>query len=432
LSVDGSNSASALDATRKGPWRREIALIGGSVRAAAQSAQAAGLLVTGFDRFADQDTRHACHRHFLIEPFLDGPGSPSSLIESIAAIGRQMPLIPVGGLGGLDRLLARLPLMEPWPGQREAIAMIRQPEFLVELCRDSRFRVPQMMARSAANDIIDITLPRARRRWLCKNSGSSGGLGTSWYEPGSTRTLDDGEYLQQWVEGRLFGATLISNGAETLLLGVCRSRFTRKGRYPFVYCGSIGPIRVPEALQASLHELGSKLATRSGLRGLFNLDFVCGPDNQHWLLEVNPRWSGSSELIERHLRRKSSIESLLALAIESLDGSPLDRCLGDLAQMDSEDPLYDKRIVFARRDLTLDHDRLTRWLNENESLHDIPPPDRRIGRGEPVCTLITRCVSSRQQKEQASSENESSPMRRHRALIGHLSGAVKHPPASLP
>jgi predicted ATP-grasp superfamily ATP-dependent carboligase len=157
---------------------------------------------------------------------------------------------------------------------------------------------------------------------------------------------------------------------------------------------------------------------------MFNLDFLRGSGDRLWLLEVNARWSGSSELIERHLGRKTGINSLLALVLEALDGKPLDRCPRDLAQLDPLDPLYNKRIIFARRDMTLDSNDVRRSLNENETLHDVPPPGRLISRGEPVCTLITRCVRSGEPYGQEASENESSPMRRHRALIQQLSGAV--------
>ena len=398
---------------QKGPIR--VALIGASVRAAAESARLAGFEVTGLDQFGDEDTRSACQRYLSLDGEMLRRDDPASPIEnSIARIGNEMPLISVGGLSGSRRWLDSLPLLAPWPQQREAAEHVRVLDCLSAATAGTLFSIPAFSsaAVSSASDADFETDLDAGTRWLCKQLDSSGGLGTSWIGDGRTATRN--QVMQEWVSGRPFGATLLSNGSEVVLLGVCRSRFTRKGRFPFVYCGSLGPVSISPRVEQGLIELAQRISLVTGLRGLFNLDFVADPAGPLWLLEINPRWSGSSELIERHLRVRRPEISLFSLLMDGLNGCPLNRFVRDTPSVSGDGPVFFKRIVFARRPVRFDRDAIERQLRAGETLHDIPCTGRLIRRGEPVCTLIR--VLDGKQKD---------PMLRHRVLVDQLSGVVQ-------
>jgi predicted ATP-grasp superfamily ATP-dependent carboligase len=424
------------------PATRRLALYGASVRAAAQSAVRGGFAVTGIDRFGDLDALAACEQHLLLDdkPLgndgnLTAPaGLASSTEQAIGDIASSMPMIPVGGLlGEMARCITRLSL-GPWPGQREAADRARSLDCLRQITLGTAFKVPSYF-RLQRNSASTSDRPKrvGKSRWLRKSLDSSGGLGTCWayHVPSPTTAITDSQYLQRWVPGKSYGATLISNGNDVALMGVCRSRFTRIGRFPFLYSGSLGPIEIRPALRSQLEEIGSRLVANTGIRGLFNFDFIIGPASQCWLLEINPRWSGSSELIERHICRRQPEFSLMSAAVHSLSGGSLGGgSLGgfprELSARHADDPIYYKRVVFARADLEFDLAAVKSQLRANESLHDIPPDGRPIRRGEPVCTLITQWIPH----ERRAARQEESPMLRHRALVRLIGGSGGKPESS--
>jgi predicted ATP-grasp superfamily ATP-dependent carboligase len=207
----------------------------------------------------------------------------------------------------------------------------------------------------------------------------------------------------------------LSNGEEVRLLGICRSLFSRKGCFPFVYCGSFGPLIMTDDLRHDLEGIAHRIVSSTKLRGLFTIDYLQEPSGRLWLLEINPRWSGSSEVIERYLRHRQGDVSLMAWVLDALDGSPLalpTPC--DRRDLDDRFPVYLKRIVFARRDQRFNAARLRPILCEQDSLHDLPTSGRLVRRGEPVCTLITRL-----------SGEEQDPMRRHRVLVDQIAGSKR-------
>ena len=276
----------------KGPIR--VALIGASVRAAAESAKHGGFAVTGLDQFGDEDTRSACERYLALDGEIPRPDHPSSPIgDLIAGIGKEIPLVPVGGLAGSRRWLDALPLFAPWPQQREAVEKVRDLDCLRAVTDGTLFSIPTIASVDAsAARVSAASEAKARVSWLCKQLDSSGGLGVRWMDDGVRAAQN--QVVQQWVSGRVLGATLLSSGSDVALLGVCRSRFTRKGKHPFVYCGSLGPVAISDRLRQGLIELAERILLVTGLRGLFNLDFVADPSGPLWLLEINPRWSDSN------------------------------------------------------------------------------------------------------------------------------------------
>ena len=394
------------------PFR--VALIGASIRSAAESAKSAGTAVTGLDRFADQDTRAACERHFRLDDPRFAEGGPDGAgWPIIAEIADRMPIIPVGGIVKLAPSLQRLPLLQPWPNQLAAAKKVRDLSYLHQISRDTRFCIPSFFnPGDCGRNSTQSSDPLNRSsRWLRKNLAGSGGLAIRWHDWEDAKQSDQNEILQKWVAGRAFGATLWSNGSETILLGICRSLHHRLGPLPFVYCGSVGPLSLPENLREQVTLLGCRIVETSGICGLFNIDFLADRCERVWLLEVNPRWSGSSELIERHLRYRHPGFSLFSLMIQGLYNAPLEISIRNSVSMSFDEPIWLKRIVFARRCFNFWNHVDQQKLRVDETLHDLPPAGQLIHTGEPVCTLITRC----DRKEKGS-------MLRHRALLNHLSG----------
>jgi predicted ATP-grasp superfamily ATP-dependent carboligase len=214
--------------------------------------------------------------------------------------------------------------------------------------------------------------------------------------------------MQRWIAGRSYGASFLSDGISTCLLGVCRSAFSRINGLPFVYAGSVGPVTLSEATADSLRQLGRLLADH-GVCGIFNADFVVDRSGVSWLLEINPRWSGSSEILERSMRHRGQLaqgNSLMGLAYQALQDAShstgdrsetLKNWIAKSEQAESASPITKtmlKRVVFARRDFRLDRNRLEKAMSELDNdrlevvLSDLPPHGRQIRKGEPILSLI--------------------------------------------
>jgi predicted ATP-grasp superfamily ATP-dependent carboligase len=66
---------------------------------------------------------------------------------------------------------------------------------------------------------------------------------------------------------------------------------------PFVYCGNIGPVELPDAVRDGMVGYATQIAEECELRGVWGLDFVFD-DTTAFPVEVNPRYTASAEVIE--------------------------------------------------------------------------------------------------------------------------------------
>ena len=190
-------------------------------------------------------------------------------------------------------------------------------------------------------------------------------------------------YLQRWVPGRTFGATFLSDGSSARLLGICSGRFTKLSNRPFVYAGSLGPLALGKALTDTIQRVGAHVVQQLPLQGLFNVDLIIEGEVV-WLLEVNPRWSASCELIERAMIDAASLSPR-----ESLIGLTLRGRVNDVPLATPSAP-YLKRVVFSRQSGQCDLNRI-RGLGELDAeLADVPPAGRLIQAGEPILSVILK------------------------------------------
>ncbi len=349
-----------------------LILLGASVRAAAQSAARAGFKVTAVDLFGDTDTLAACENYVPL-----GESTLSTLTRLHPQ--RFVPLLVTGGVQGHPELISELRRRYRTLGVGVTeLARIHSPLYLRQLAQAAEVRFPDFCQSGR-------TLDQQCCRWLLKDPTSCGGLAVRWAtSPGK---FDSPRcYAQRWVPGRLFGATFLGNGSSAKLLGVCRGRFTRIGDRPFVYAGSFGPLTVNSEQERAIMRIGGKIVQELQLRGLFNVDLTID-GKEIFLLEVNPRWSASCELIERAMMDVGLLkpqQSLLGLSIEG-EG-------GELSNIPSPAPAtpYLKRIVFSNRRGRFDPARIKRLEELDCQLADIPTGGRLVQAREPILSVIVK------------------------------------------
>lgn len=270
---------------------RTLWIVGASVRSAVESALRAGYRVHAADLFADADLKQ--HLTETIWPgqllscqtFHPFPGG----LRGIATPPDCEAWLYTGGLENdpqlVEELSGRLPLLG---AGRQTLEHLRNPWTLHHLLLRHRFRSPVMLrVPLSASD---------PREWLVKPILSAGGVGIANYVPGTPLRADT--YLQERVEGETESATFVAHDGGVHFLGRVRQYVTGDPSQPFQYRGSIGPLPANGQLDDVLLRLGTVLREASGLRGIFGVDYVLKND-EPWILEVNPRWTASCELLEK-------------------------------------------------------------------------------------------------------------------------------------
>ncbi len=399
----------------------DIILVGSSIRSAAQSAVRGGYRVIGIDLFGDADTRAVCDQFARLDD-----------VGAVAKVWEQHPATPVIQVSGLSSVAARLSHLGatvdrlfPTLTQQSQLADVKLLEHFAKL---SGFSYPET---------IDIRsgplLENLRGRWLVKPNDGSGGIGIRWYEHSSNvnrqpskdraenkcltpfvrstrragfRQMGSDTFfplianhdeeqckLQRWIGGRNFGATLLIRAHHTEFLGACRSIFHSFGRglrrMPFVYSGSLGPVPCSPSIIDSLVRIGNEVHAVTGLEGLCNVDFIIDRVGEPWLLEINPRWSGSSELIERCYIQKGIVDgnwSLLRHAFASRVATLHQPLISQ--QADCEKFQHFKQVIFARHTMRFREHCLQPFLASGIEVVDLPNENSLIHPGDPICSVI--------------------------------------------
>ena len=351
-----------------------IVLIGASARSAAQSLARAEIACVTVDQFADQDTLQFAQESHRVQTNRKLAGRLASLSEH--------PIVCVG----------------EWPGMIETIvnSTVRSLPCMSAWLAATQFDILKAAATKAGLGVplTQTSLPSdtESKRFLEKRVHHSGGIGVRWSNHRLDHDRTDVLY-QQWVAGRPLGATFLACRDHVQLLGVCRTLYGRFAELPFVYQGSFGPVDcVSESNRSRLLAAANAIASESGLLGLFNIDFIQSSDGTISLLEVNPRWSASSELIERSLTDLgviNSSKSLMGMSIKAMRGEHLKAFQQKIAP-DRPPTQWIKRIIYAKSPKRFSYRQALKVADGIGSLHDIPFDGEPIESHSPCCTLVAK------------------------------------------
>ena len=348
-----------------------ILLVSVSARMLAELARREGHEVMALDRFGDLDLRALCPGVSILRD-LGGRGGMAALVEAAMAIpaagvvyGAGLENMPglVERLAGARRLLGCTP---------ETLRRVRDPARLGASLRAAGFAYPRTLPAADAPVAADRT-----RRWLRKPVRSGGGRAVRGWRGGALRP---GVVVQERIEGLPCSAAAVGDGASAVLLGVSEQLIGRRalGARGYAWCGNVVPPQLPAAertaLGAAAGALCAHLAAGFGLRGLFGVDLVWDGERA-WVLEVNPRPTGS-------------LETIAAVHGSRPFGAHLDGCAGRLPGLPP--PSADlpaaagKAVVFATQTVRVPDTR--GW--PARGIRDVPHPGERIAAGHPICTLL--------------------------------------------
>jgi predicted ATP-grasp superfamily ATP-dependent carboligase len=366
-----------------------LLIVGGSVRAAAASAVRAGLSPLCVDRFGDEDLR----RLAKIVAVQDDLRKTIPALEALP----PTPWMFTGPLENNRRLIAAISRKHPLLGNHtNVLRRVRDPFWVEATLRTAG--LPTLEHRPMANP------PSLDGRWLLKPRYGGGGCGIApWIGQALPRHTPC--YFQERRHGVDLAALFVAGPKRVELVGICEQLIGTSAQAPqeFGYAGSIGPVRMTERVRDQLQQIGVVLANGAGLRGLFGVDFIL-EDGVPWLVEVNPRYTASVEVVERATGRTLMAEHVATCS--SNFAGPLET---SSCQRRSH-LLVGKQIVFAPHDLTIPCDTPP-WnsldaLDDNPWLADIPAPGSRITRGWPICTVFAEAESVEQCRAELSAHRD--------------------------
>lgn len=369
---------------------RPLLVLGASARAACHSARRAGLQPVAADLFADCDLQSICRCQRV----------DNSQQQWIAAARKLVPdrtaWLYTGAFENHPQLVELISnRLELWGTPADALPRARDPRIVAAALEAAG--LPSLQVRLSPPP-LETPLP-----WLRKPRRGSSGSGIQAWSTGLPAAETVGErsrqrdtYFQQRASGHAMSAVFLAAAESTCLLGVTSQLIGCEalGAAAFGYCGSIGPLRLPNHVSRQIVQIGATVAAAASLRGLFGVDLIHDAGDA-WVTEVNPRYTASVEVLERgmsvgflawHRWSCSRTSGRDAVLVGRGDRNANAR----IAAQPHACPTAGKLIVYARQDLvapdivpSVDSDGFARFA-------DLPQPGQQILKGHPVCSVLAR------------------------------------------
>ena len=356
-----------------------LAVAAVSARMLAEAARAEGFDVIGLDLFGDADTRSVCAEWWAIGTPAPMHIDAELLLTALAALARRGGVtgwIAGSGFEGRPELLERGAALLP---------LIGTPAAAVRRVRDPQVFFGVLDAEGIAHPAVRMTAPADAAGWLSKDAQACGG----WHIRHAVAACgapaaEPQRYFQREVQGTPMSATFIANGSEACVLGFNRLIVRRFGARPYVFCGAVGPVALPEGVAGRIVAAVRTLAAAFSLRGLGSLDFMFDGDD-FGVLEVNPRPPASIALYARDASRLEQPGLVAAHLRACLEGA-LPPGLGYGVGGPGPERVRGTEIVFASRPMQLDEAAAQR-LAARPACHDLPFGAARFEAGDPICSV---------------------------------------------
>src|SRR5262245_1916067 len=263
----------------------------------ADSAARAGFDVTAIDAFADLDQHPGVRALSLGDTF--SPGSAARMAQTISCDAVAYTANFENHPHAVDLLAEGRAL---WGNSSEVLRRVRDPRVLSRTLSRRGLAVPEVceppvpLRRSPQSPAPSPTSPS---RWLLKRYASGGGHGIHEWRNGMAVTA--GAYLQEFIDGTPCSIVFVAAGGRAVPIGFTRQLIGdgRFGSSGFRYCGNIltASGQDDEVLDAARAVMVA-VCEEFGLVGVNGIDLIVR-NGVPYLIEVNPRWCASMELIER-------------------------------------------------------------------------------------------------------------------------------------
>ena len=359
----------------------------------AASAKRAGYEVFAVDHFGDQDLKRVCRESLSAikqRPgrgcgYLDRDFSPEFLLQSAKVLLKRYEIdaaLLSSGLDDSSDILFEL---------NELVPILGNHPNIIGKTRDKAvfFRELDRIGVSHPETAVVEDLEEARKESkdigypiVVKPSRGFGGTGVRKAEafPQLKRAFRDASFLdekvliQEYISGIHASASLISSIKGVVALTVNEQLIGMQEfgqRAPFGYCGNVVPLSVSRSVANECKSVVGGVAQHFGLVGSNGVDLVISRQGVPYVIEVNPRFQGTLECVERVLGM-NIVEAHARACVQ-----------GSLPTISQRTPISCARFVlFAPQRL------IAPELNAFEGARDIPLPGVIVEEGEPLCSLI--------------------------------------------
>lgn len=377
---------------------KPLLLIGASVRALMESAVESGYEATGIDFYGDADS---CLQGQTLSLSADCGLKPTvKNLFKIASAFHGESLVYASGPENFPEELIDWENRGQLKGNGPSILkQVRVPSVLRQSVELAHGKMPLFYSVAQWKQTKNVkTKQNVKTKWLLKQINRGGGQGITDFPQTDVETsalisnlAEPEKYIiQEYIEGISGSVTFLANGQETSVLGTSRQLIgSREEARPFVYQGNIVPLDVrkvmpEEVFGNEIRTMINRLTQDFGLKGINTLDFIINHDGI-WILEINPRWSASVELIEKYLGRRVFADHLAVC-----DGADLDSAMGYTFCEQTLKPIFCGKLVVYAHDsgeIRTYQEQQLRYLYER-GIRDIPRPGTVVHKGQPLCTVL--------------------------------------------
>jgi len=372
---------------------RNLLVIGVDLVSLAASSRKAGYQVHAVSYFGDQDLEHACleTRSIVEQRSKESCGrlstnfSPERLLLLTKDLLRKNEIhgaLLSSGLDDSPDVLFELNELIPIIGNRpENIKRVRhKAKFFREL---RRLQIPHPETaivedpHEAKRRSKDIGFPV-----LVKPLSGFGGAGIRKVKNNQelkqafqdASRLKEESLIQEHISGMPASVSLISttNEAVALTLNEQLLGISEVGRKePFGYCGNVVPFATTKAIASRCKSIAKRVVLHFGLVGSNGVDLVISEEGIPYVVEVNPRFQGTLECVEKTLSMnivKAHVGACFHRKLPTVEENPSAYCV--------------RLLLFApQRSVVPD-------LSVFEEARDIPLSQVIIEEGEPVCSIV--------------------------------------------
>lgn len=356
-----------------------ILILGLSTRAIAESAVRGGYSILTLDYFGDRDQKHLVENHSLMRDF-----KLAFSAENLLSCSRHLDfeaLVYISNLENHPKAVKELAKGHTLLGNTsQTLRKVRRWHTFRSFCHEEGIPFPFTL-------FCDEPLPKPGH-WLRKPLKSGGGHGIAFWQG---EPLDESYLLQEYIDGIHCSAAFVADSQKCVLIGIAEQLIGQKefGGRGFAFCGNILPLALPpheaDSVLDAVKDIATKLTRRFGLRGVNGFDFLLTRPLQGqgipYLIEVNPRYTASMELIEWAYGL-----NVFGLHVRSFQG---ELPSFSLRQQPPQPHFYSKGIVYARRNAMMPE--TAEWKKRGR--RDIPFTGEQIRADHPICTVLAQGVT---------------------------------------
>lgn len=371
---------------------KKIGVVGVNSRAVAASAKQLNFMVYLIDYFRDVDTQKAADVHLplqkdLLNPRLEEEYSPGKLVDhAIEKLdGEVDSLLITSDLGCNPKLVKELGKYFKILGNNSKhVAEAKNWGTLKKIFGEVGISYPETIITRSFRDIRDaadeIGFPVVVKS-LVKGVEIVPALirGPKDLEVYRDIKFEEDVLVQRYIKGEVISSSVLSDGGEAVTLSVNKQLIGVRefgAEKEFVYCGNMVPLGSPD--DEKISGLSSQLVSLLELTGSNGVDYLLTEDGGIYFMEVNTRFQDTLECVEKFRGINLVEEHLKAVN-------------GEIGISEKKSELcYGKGILYADRNLRV------RDLTGIKDVGDIPPPGARIIKDEPVCSIYSSGVDSRE------------------------------------